>query len=203
MCCLGLHVSVLRAGSVRCELLSVRYATWKNNLPVREMSGGGETVAVWQVMKGEGQTKTQKKQWDCRDLDHQHFTESTGRKNEGRVKEDDLMLIYFPGPANKIFMGLQRASENGPRALDLSVPGAVDWPWGLEVKEHIWVPNRKLGIGLDEAIKNYLPGRPRSFRPGLSPVDGWGSKSSIRALIEEIRKRGEDPLTWKTWPRSL
>ena len=157
-------------------------------------------MAIWQTMKGNNDNP--KQEWICDDLRHQHFSEFRGRKLENHVKKDDLMLIYFPGRGNRACMGLQRATKDGPYKLDASVRGSVDWPWGLEVKDHIWIPSRGLRIGLDE-LQRYLPGRPRSFRPGLAPVDGWGSKSSIHALIDEIRKRGEDPSTWKTWPRSL
>lgn len=160
-------------------------------------------MVIWQVMKGEGDAKTQKNRWDRPDLEHQHFTERIGRQNKDRIKEDDLMLIYFPGPDNKVFMGLQRAAEKGPRKLSPKIQGANLWPWGLKVKDPIWIPRRRLGISLDDSIKNYLPGRPRRFRSGLARVDGWGSQSLIESLIDEIRKRGEDPLSWNPWPRSL
>ena len=157
-------------------------------------------MVIWQAMKGNDNKP--KQEWICDDLRHQHFSEFRGRKWENHVKKGDLLLIYFPGRGNRACMGLQWAAQDGPRKLKSSVPGADLWPWGLEVKDHIWIPSRGLRIGLDE-LQRYLPGRPRSFRPGLALVDGWGSKSSIHALIKEIRKRGEDPWTWKMWPRSL
>ena len=86
-------------------------------------------MTVWQAMKGDGQQP--KQCWNRRDLNHQHFTESTGWKYRDRVKKDDLILIYFPGPGNKVFMGLQRAAKDGPYGLSPSVPGADLWPWGF------------------------------------------------------------------------
>ena len=161
---------------------------------------GRSSMAIWQAMKGNKDNP--KQEWICDDLRHQHFSEFRGRKLVNQVKKGDLMLIYFPGRGNRVCMGLQRAAEKGPHKLSPEIQGADLWPWGLEVKDHIWIPGRQLGVDLDE-LARYLPGRHRRFRPGLAPVDGWGSRTSIRALIKEIKKRGEDPLTWKTWPRSL
>ena len=59
-------------------------------------------------MKGHYQNP--KRVWNHRDLEHQHFTESTGWHFRNKVKKDDLMLIYLPGPGNKAFMGLQKAA---------------------------------------------------------------------------------------------
>ncbi len=157
-------------------------------------------MAIWQAMKGANENP--KQEWICNDLRHQHFSEDTGRRLRKHVKKGDLLLIYFPGRVNRVYMGLQRAAEDGPRVLDLSVPGAVDWPWGLRVEGHRWIPARRLGISLHESVI-YFPRRPQIVRSGLAPVDHWGSRSSIQTLIDEIRKRGEDPSTWKTWPRSL
>ena len=157
-------------------------------------------MAIWQAMKGDSQNP--KRFWNRRDLKHQHFTRTTGRRYGKFVRKGDLMLIYLPGPGNQVYMGLQRAAEHGPRALDVSIPGAVDWPWGLRVEDHIWIPTRYRGVSLAKS-KIYLPDRPHIVRPGLALVDGWGSKSSIQALVEEIEKRGEDPLTWKTWPKAI
>ena len=157
-------------------------------------------MVIWQAMKGHYQNP--KRVWNHRDLEHQHFTESTGWHFRNKVKKDDLMLIYLPGPGNKAFMGLQKVAEDGPYELSPSVPGADLWPWGLKVKDHIWIPCRRLAIGLHES-KAYLPERPHAVRPGLAKVDDWGSPRSIQSLIDEIRKRGEDPSNWKTWPRSL
>ena len=145
-------------------------------------------------MKGDG--KKPKQCWNCRDLEHQHFTESTGWKYRDQVKKGDRILIYFPVPGHMIFMGLHRVAEDGPHGLSRSVPGADLWPWGFKVKDHVWIPYRRLGIGLHES-KTYLPGRPHIVRDGLAPADGWGSLSSIQALIEEIERRGEDPSIWK------
>ncbi len=54
-------------------------------------------------------------------------------------------------------MGLQRATKDGPYKLDALVPGSVDRPWGLEVKDHIWIPSQGLGIGLDELQRGLYP----------------------------------------------
>ena len=155
-------------------------------------------MVIWQAMKGHYQNP--KRVWNHHDLKHQHFTESTGRHFRNKVKKDDLMLIYLPG--TKAFIGLQKAAEDGPYELSPSILGADLWPWGLKVKDHIWIPYLHRAIGLHES-KTYLPERPHPVRPGLARVGGWGSQSSIQSLIDEIRKRGEDPSKWKTWPRSL
>ena len=131
-------------------------------------------MAIWQAMKGDSQIP--KRFWNRRDLQHQHFSRTTGRRYGKFIMKDDLMLIYLPGPGNKVYMGLQRAAENGPRALDPSVPGAVDWPWGLRVEGHRWIPSRRLGISLQKSAI-YFPRRPQIVRFGLAPVDGWGSRS--------------------------
>ena len=72
-------------------------------------------MVIWQAMKGHYQNP--KRVWNHRDLEHQHFTESTGWHFRNKVKKDDLMLIYLPGPGNKAFMGLQKAAEDGPYAV--------------------------------------------------------------------------------------
>ena len=151
-------------------------------------------MAIWQAMKGDSQNP--KRFWNHRDLDHQHFTESTGRRYENFVRKGDLMLIYFPGVGNKVYMGLQRAAEDGPHKLSPSIHGADLWPWGLRVEGHHWIPFRQREIDFQKS-KIYLPGRPQVVRSGLAPVDGWGSCSSIQALIDEIQKRAEDPSKWR------
>ena len=91
-------------------------------------------MAIWQAMKGANENP--KQEWICNDLRHQHFSEDTGRRLRKHVKKGDLLLIYFPGRVNRVYMGLQRAAEDGPRVLEPAVPGAVDWPWGLRVEGH-------------------------------------------------------------------
>ena len=150
-------------------------------------------MAIWQAMKGDSQNP--KRSWNHRDLDHQHFTESTGRRYENSVRKGDLMLIYFPGPGNMVYMGLQRAAESGPHKLLPSTPGADLWPWGIRVEGHHWIPFRRRGVDLQES-KIYFPSRPQVVRFGLALVDDWGPVSSIQALIEEIQKRAEDPSNW-------
>ena len=87
-------------------------------------------MVIWQAMKGHYQNP--KRVWNHRDLEHQHFTESTGWHFQNKVKKDDLMLIYLPGPGNKAFMGLQKAAEDGPYELSPSVPGARPVAVGTE-----------------------------------------------------------------------
>ena len=61
------------------------------------------------------------------------------------------MLIYLPGPGNQVYMGLQGVAEDGPRVLEPLVPGPVNWPWGLRVEGHRWIPARRRGISLHES----------------------------------------------------
>ena len=148
-------------------------------------------MAIWQAMKGTAPDP--KQDWNFRDLSHQHFTESMGKKFSHRVLKDDLLLIYWPGV--KLYMGLQWAAEDGPHELPKSVPGATNWPWGLQVNQsrHIWIPDPAQGITLYEAkshIGDSIPGR-----AGLASTNSW-DLAGRDWIIREIKERGEDPQKW-------
>ncbi|MDE2927429.1 MAG: C4-type zinc ribbon domain-containing protein [Acidobacteriota bacterium] len=138
---------------------------------------------IWQAMKGDSEHP--KPKWIPEDLKYQHFSRDTGQKFEKQIQQNDLMLIYWPGPGNRIYMGLQIAAEEGPYELPNSVPGADRWPYGLRVKSAVWIPDPQRGIS--HGIARRHVSLPQTWRRGLERADQW---SGIDWLIEEIRKRG-------------
>ena len=138
---------------------------------------------IWQAMKGD--SKNPKPKWIREDLEYQHFSRDTGQKFENQIQQDDLMVIYWPGPGNRIYMGLQTAAEEGPYELPESVPGADRWPYGLRVKSAVWIPDPQQGITHGIARRHVT--LPQMLRRGLERADQW---PGIDWLIEEIRKRG-------------
>ena len=138
---------------------------------------------IWQAMKGD--SVNPKPKWIREDLEYQHFSRDTGQKFENRIQQDDLILIYWPGPGNRIYMGLQTAAEEGPYELPDSVPGADRWPYGLRVKSTVWIPDPQQGIS--HGIARRHVSLPQTWRRGLERADQW---PGIDWLIEEIRKRG-------------
>ena len=138
---------------------------------------------VWQAMKGDSENP--KPKWSRRDLKYQHFSRDTGQKFENQIQQDDLILIYWPGPGNRIYMGLQTAAEEGPYELRESVPGARRWPYGLRIKSAVWIPDPQQGIS--HGIARRHVSLPSMLRRGLERADQW---PGLEWLIEEITKRG-------------
>ncbi len=138
---------------------------------------------IWQAMKGD--SKNPKPKWIREDLEYQHFSRDTGQKFENQIQQDDLILIYWPGPGNRIYMGLETAAEEGPYELPDSVLGADRWPYGLRVKSAVWIPDPQQGIS--HGIARRHVSLPQTWRRGLERADQW---RGVDWLIEEIRKRG-------------
>ena len=141
--------------------------------------------AIWQAMKGDSQNP--KREWIREDVQYQHFSRTTGREFENQIKKGDLMLIYWPGPGKRIYMGLQTAAEEGPYELPASVAGADQWPYGLSIKSVIWISDPRQGISRDTAKRHVA--LPQTWRRGLDRADGW---PGIAWLIGEIQKLGID-----------
>ena len=52
-------------------------------------------MRIWQVMKGE--SRNPKSNWILEDHQYQHFSWRTGKTHELHIKENDLMIVYWPG----------------------------------------------------------------------------------------------------------
>ena len=138
---------------------------------------------IWQAMKGDSENP--KQAWIREDLEYQHFSRDTGRTFENQIRQDDLILIYWPGPGNRIYMGLQTAAEAGPYELPDSVPGADRWPYGLRIKSAVWIRDPQRGIPHGIAKRHVT--LPQTWRRGLAKADQW---PGIEWLINEIKKLG-------------
>ena len=67
---------------------------------------------IWQTMMGMGEGKDPKQCWDNHDEQYQHFSCRTGSRNINRINKGDRLVIYWPGPGRRIYMGISRAAES-------------------------------------------------------------------------------------------
>ena len=108
-------------------------------------------VSYWITQKGSSAHPRQR--WTIRDLLRgrpiQHFSLAVGPSAQRSVQPGDRILIYWPGPANRLFMGTFEAA--GPVAYHAELPDG--WAYAVPLQPRCMIADRDDGIPLEEAIE--------------------------------------------------
>lgn len=148
---------------------------------------------IWQTMMGE--SKNPKRRWDEHDEEYQHFSCWTGSRkiNCNRIAKGDRLVIYWPGPGRRVYMGISLAAESGPNLLDMSSryweevqkvhPDVDKWPYGLKICKLKRIAAVSDGVTLN-AARSFIRNTALPGRVGLRNASGWDGSDNLVDLIK-------------------